>query len=82
MRKPIGYHFTGLTADMAVSGTLWPNVVRVVSEAAALEMARAEVEGGADPLEASLGCLTVYDDGSVSHAEFGLDELDGEDGEE
>lgn len=74
--KAIGYHFTMLTADMAVNGNLVPTMTKVKSAEEALEMAKHEIESGNDPYEGSYGYLIVYDDGSVSHYEFSTDELD------
>lgn len=74
--KAIGYHFTMLSADMAVNGCLVPNIVKVKDENEALEMAKSEAANGNDPCECSYGCLTVYDDGSVSLYEFSMDEVD------
>ena len=75
MTQPIGYHFTMLTATMAVNGVLKPNIIRVESPEQALEAAK-RAALNEDISECSFGCLTVFDDGSVSHDEYTMSELE------
>lgn len=75
MTQPIGYYFTAMTAKMAVNGVLKPHIIRAESPDQALEAAKYSALDE-DISECSFGCLTVFDDGSVSHDEYTMSELE------
>ena len=68
--NPIGYHLTVITGILGLS----VNFTRCDSEEQVLEKAK-EWTKNYDPMEVIVGCLTIYDDGNVSHSQFTLDEL-------
>lgn len=76
--KPIGYHYTHLSPNMAVNGILWPITIQVKTEREALQLARKDAKGGADPHECHFGCLTVYDNGEIQQNEFSPKEIEGD----
>lgn len=73
MPKAIGYYYVVVTHP-----GLRPHFIKCISTDDALQLAREDIAAGYDPYECSCGCLTVFDDGSVSHVEFTVDELKGE----
>lgn len=73
MPKPIGYHFTMLTVNMVMNGVLHPRIIRVESPEQALSAAKKIYKS---EVEATFGCMTAFDDGSLSHQIYTMSELD------
>lgn len=74
-RKAIGFHFVHITADLATSGTLLPNLIPCKDEQEVEKMARKAVQDASDPYEITVACLYVYNDGTVILCEYGITEL-------
>jgi hypothetical protein len=74
-RKAIGYHFVHMTADLATSGPLLPDIIRCKDEREVEKMARKTVQEASDPYEIAVACLYVYNDGAVILREYGITEL-------
>lgn len=73
MPKPIAYYFTMLTVQMTVNGVLHPQIIRVESPEKAREKA---LNSALEDSEGSFGCMTVFDDGSLSTQIFTTAELE------
>jgi hypothetical protein len=74
-RKAIGFHFVHMTADLATSGTLLPDLIRCTEEQEVKKMARKTVQEASDPYEIAVACLRVYNDGTVILCEYSISEL-------